>query len=117
MHASHPLQEIEVVTGAVLDSVSVRKLRDMTSDMKERFSRDVAYIRERIATMMGAMTTKSAAEFGVLVCWCDEKGRKIGKYGERISGVLLMLLRRCVLRRLRDSMVVNCRFCELVFSG
>ena len=83
MHQNHPLHEIEVVTGAVLGSVFVRKLRDMTKDMKERFGRDVAFIRERIRydddgnDDEGMPRAVACLHVGV-----KERGRKMGRSGD-----------------------------------
>jgi len=83
LHQAHPLHEIEVVTGAVLGSVFVRKLREMTKDMKERFARDVAYIRERIRyDELNSDEEGMPRAVACLYVGVKEKGRKVGKHGD-----------------------------------
>jgi len=48
LHSAHPLHEVEVVTGCALGSVFNRRLRDLVTEMREQYSRDVAYARLRI---------------------------------------------------------------------
>lgn len=86
LHSAHPLHEIEVVTGAVLGSVFVRRLRDLTSEMRERFGRDISYIKDRIRyddeENDGDSLPRSVAclHFAVM-----EKGRKVGRDGHMWS--------------------------------
>jgi hypothetical protein len=73
-----------VVTGAVLGSVFVRKLHDLTSDMKERFARDVAYVKERIRyDDNGSDDEGMSRAVACLFVGVREQGRKIG----RLEGV------------------------------
>jgi hypothetical protein len=83
LHSAHPLHEIEVVTGAVLGSLFARRLRDLTSDMKERYARDVAYFRERIRYDDEGNDDESMPRaLACLYVGVKEKGRKIGRHGE-----------------------------------
>jgi hypothetical protein len=82
LHPSHPLHEIEVVTGAVLGSVFSRKLRELISDMKEHFSQDVLYIRELIRADEESKGESLPRSVACLYIGVMEKGRKIGKHGE-----------------------------------
>ena len=83
LHQNHPLHEIEVVTGAVLGSVFVKKLRDLTKEMKERFTRDVAYIRERIRyDDEGSDEEGMPRAVACLYVGVKEKGRRMGRHGE-----------------------------------
>lgn len=81
LHHAHPLNEIEVVTGAVLGSVFVRKLRELTSDMKERFGRDVAYVKERIRyDDKGSDDEGMPRAVACLYVGVREQGRKMGRF-------------------------------------
>lgn len=83
LHPAHPLHEIEVVTGSVLGSVFAKKLRDLTGDMKERFARDMAYIRERIRyDDEGSDEESLPRAVACLYVGVKEKGRKVGRRGD-----------------------------------
>jgi hypothetical protein len=79
LHSAHPLHEIEVVTGCALGSVFNRRLRDSVKEMREQYSRDVAYAKLRIRVDddedENEALPKSIASFYIAV---KEPGKKVG---------------------------------------
>lgn len=87
LHPAHPLSELEIVTGAVLGSIFNRRLKDLTTDMKERFARDVAYIRERMRyDEHGGEGEGLPRALACLHVAVGEEGRKmgVGRKGEQV---------------------------------
>jgi hypothetical protein len=86
LHPSFPLHEIEVVSGCMLGSVFVRRLKENVVDMRESFADDVAYIRNRIR--MDEEGNSDEALPRAIACLEDamaSQGLKVGKEGRLLS--------------------------------
>jgi hypothetical protein len=86
LHASLPLHEIEVVSGCMLGSVFVRRLKENVSEMRENFADDIAYIRNRIR--MDEEGNSDEALPRAIACLDDamrSRGLRVGKEGRLVS--------------------------------
>jgi hypothetical protein len=86
LHPSLPLHEVEVVSGCMLGSVFVRRLKDMVGTMREGFGDDVAYIRNRIR--MDEEGSVEEALPRAIACFAvamRERGLRVGKGGRLVS--------------------------------
>jgi acetolactate synthase regulatory subunit len=83
LHSAHPLHEMEIITGAVLGSIFVRRLRELTSDMKDRYAREIEYFRERIRyDDQGSDNESMPRALACLYIGVKERGRKVGRHGD-----------------------------------
>jgi hypothetical protein len=86
LHPSFPLHEIEVVSGCILGSVLVRRLKEMVTDMRESFADDVAYTRNRIRmNEEGSSDEALPRAIACLAVAMKEPGLKMGKDARLLS--------------------------------
>ncbi|KAF2429652.1 RdRP-domain-containing protein [Tothia fuscella] len=83
LHPSHPLHEVEVVSGCVLGSMTNRRLKEYVSNMKIKFAADVVYTLECIREDDDGSTEEALARsLACLAIALREPGMKVGKEGE-----------------------------------
>jgi hypothetical protein len=83
LHPSHPLHEVEVVSGCVLGSTNIRRLKDRASDMRMRYAEVVAYTCARIreGDSEDDEDEALARSLACLEIAVDEPSLKVGKKG------------------------------------
>jgi hypothetical protein len=86
LHLSLPLHEVEVVSGCMLGSVFVRRLKDMVGTMRDSFGENIAYIRNRIRMDEEGNSEEALPRaIACLAVAMKERGLKVGKDGRLVS--------------------------------